>query len=755
MKITAKARIIVLSTVLLALAVVGGMLLLRNPALPDSKNPAADTPTGAQLDTSANRQIYTEILVESPSAFELAQLVRYGGKAAVRVWDGDAPPAIVDIDTWETLYTVPASWFDTERFFQGIAFDGANNPYALFVGTVTPDNQELFVQRSSDTDEPYDLIRLNGGQWYVSTDSSGHSWVNIWKFMADEQFIYIMSFTDNSIGMGLQVFTHDGELYAVYPNVADFDIDGQGGLYLAMQTVMEWGRYDLSTKELIMTTAISKNAGAYRPMQLTYDAGSDTIAIMTDFTVCFYGATDGAARGSELLLSRDAPEMMRDRMYGMAMMLDGAQNTYCLARCMDRSARLYRYQPTEDTRGDMPYTLTVTAPYRDEFLSSAIALFEKENPDQKINYDTAYNSIEAFYRNGKKDGYVERENMRLLTGDVGDIFMSGGTWADVYHRFQTDLFVDLKPMFEQDSSYSSLDSAALHSITIDGAIKGLPVAATYFYADVNTALCAELGIDLDWSRATWGDVLALTEKLNGTDYYLFAANGTDRIFVRMLISNMPDLIDMKSKKVDLRQPWFLELLEQWKLAVQSPSFLGDADSMGRIVPQALICINGMTDARREIDTMADYVLYNETPDQAKRTYPLFSGEKHQNRTASSSDLYSITAWSKNKDAAWRFLSFLVRKDMQSAQTMCNRPIHIDGRRTQQEDGFSRLNLDKALGTQYIEDINAVYRSVDTMYDMHALKEDLYKPLLDYMNGKLTLEDALTQAEHDLWIRINE
>lgn len=755
MKITAKARIIALSAILVALAVVGGMLLLRNPAPPDSKNPAAAAPTGDPLGTSDSGQVYTEILVESPSAFELAQFARYGGRPTMRVWDGDAPPAIVDVDTWEALYTVPITWFDTERHFKDIAFDGSNNPYALFVGTVTPDNQELFVQRSSDTDKPYDLIRLNGGQWYVSTDASGRSWVSIWKFMADEQFFYIMSFTDNSIGMGLQVFTHDGELYAEYSNVADFDIDGQGRLYLAMQTVMEWGRYDLATKELIMTTAISKNAGAYRAMQLAYDAGSDTVAVMTNASICTYGATDGAPRGYELLLSRDAPEMMRDRMYGMAMMLDGAQNIYCLARCMDQGARLYRYQPTEDTRGDMPYTLTVTAPYRDEFLSSAIVLFEKENPDQKIKYDTAYNSIDAFYRNGKKDGYVERENMRLLTGDVGDIVMSGGTWSDVYHRFQTDLFVDLKPMLEQDPSYSKLDSIALRSITIDGAIRGLPIAATYFYADVNTALSAELGIDLDWSRATWGDVLALTEKLNGTDYYLFAANGSDRIFVRMLISNMPDLIDLQNKKVDLRQPWFLELLEQWKRAVQSPNFVGAADPMGRIVPQALICIDGMTDDRGELDTMADYVLYNETPDQAKRTYPLFSGEKHQNRTASSSDLYSITSWSKNKDAAWRFLSFLVRKDMQSAQTMFNRPLHVDARRAQQEDGFTRFMLDKVLGTQYIDDMNAVYRSVDTMYDMHALKEDLYKPLLDYMNGKLTLEDALTQAEHDLWIRINE
>ena len=78
---------------------------------------------------------------------------------------------------------------------------------------------------------------------------------------------------------------------------------------------------------------------------------------------------------------------------------------------------------------------------------------------------------------------------------------------------------------------------------------------------------------MDWQNASWGDVLDLLTQLEGTDCYLFEAMGDmQRAFTRMLISNMPDLIDRRTKEVDLRQDWFIELIEKWKKAEAHPKF---------------------------------------------------------------------------------------------------------------------------------------------------------------------------------------
>ena len=62
------------------------------------------------------------------------------------------------------------------------------------------------------------------------------------------------------------------------------------------------------------------------------------------------------------------------------------------------TARFYRFTPTEDHRADQPYTLTITAPYRDEFMVKTIAQFELEHPDQRVNYDYAYQNYNEFAR---------------------------------------------------------------------------------------------------------------------------------------------------------------------------------------------------------------------------------------------------------------------------------------------------------------------------------------------------------------------
>jgi len=40
-------------------------------------------------------------------------------------------------------------------------------------------------------------------------------------------------------------------------------------------------------------------------------------------------------------------------------------------------------------------------------------------------------------------------------------------------------------------------------------------------------------------------------------------------------------------------------------------------------------------------------------------------------------------------------------------------------------------------------------------DMYYNKQDIYDPLMSYINDEMSLEDALKKAEENVWIRLNE
>lgn len=749
MKQNKKIRLIALSVVLLALIVTGGVLLLRNPTSAGGKHPVVDAPTGDPVGTGTDELIYEESLLTEVTPSGMSAIARYGDSLSVRVLDKMVAPA-----TMEEIEPVPNTWFEQYGLPSAVAYS-ADNLYAV---VFSADGGVQVINR----DSPDNVISLPewGGKTAVNADGVLFA-VGITKLAVDSNYFYLQSAMESSLGF-LQVFTRDGALYATYSDISDFDIDEAGSLYVLYHREGAKGslicRYDVAAQTETYSVVPNGAQGEFNMLHLALEKSSGMLYVKTNLNIQTYDAASGKFRGVAMSLTQSAPSLV-NRTFGMA--VDREHSIYLITVAFDDAGsgdrvQLYRYRLTEDTRRDMPYTLTVTAPYRDEYLTAAITLYEKEYPDQKIKYDYAYNSLNDFYKNSDEDGYFEQTNVKLLTGDVGDVFMTGGTWSDVYHRFKAGLFADLKPMIEQDPSFSELDPAMLQGVTIDGKTCGLPLSGIYFYTEVNTALCKKLGIDLDWNNATWGDVIQLAEQLEGTDYYVFATDTPDRVFVRMLISNMPDLIDLEHKKLDLRQPWFLELLEQWKQAMQTSHLYGERRPIPRssLAEQSLLSIDERTGGWQR-DYVWTYKQINLEFGGA-RYAPLFSGEKHANRTAYSEDLYSIMQNSKNKEAAWQFLSFLMRRDVQQLHVLYNVKLNADVRNAEIEQAISaEAPEDQPMAKRYAEDIKNVYQSVDTFYDMNELKENLYPPLIKYLNGEMTLDDALTQAERDLWISINE
>lgn len=742
MKANQKARIIGLSVILAVLLVGVGVLSWK---LLVPKDGGLDIPKA----DGVSRQIYTETLLkETPD--DHCDIVRMGDRIVARV---GSSKDLVDINTWESAYTWPTSWAEQNLDIHLIAFDNENNIYGLIYSEET--KQASIIKHYTGSEKPDETIVLQG----IHTDAKKGKPPVIKKLMVDDEYIYVQSYVN--VWEGVQVFTHDGALHAEYDEIRDFDIDNEGSIYLLERTnqFVPISRREVKTDKLVFSLAAEKATVTGDNFFLERNSG--LLCLSSRNEVSTYNAKDGSPVNIIMDKVKNASSL---GLFAQAMMVDSEFNIYFVDYAGEGdnvTARFFKYFLAEDTRRDMPYTLTVTAPYRDDYFSRVISKFEQENPEEKIKYDYAYNSKMEFGMKSNDDGYFDKLKLKLMTEDVGDVVMVGNVYNDMHQLLTRGLFENLKPLIEKDPSYKDLDEKMLDGITINGEIGTLPLAAIHRYMQINETLCGELGINLDWENATWSDILALTEKLEGTEKYLFSApeGSTFNIFVRMVISNMPELINLDTVKMDLRQPWFLELIEQWKAASQNPNFSENTANFN-IAPNALINMFWNTEITWDSDMVYSGIINAKQERNVNlRQFPLPIGEKNANRASWSEDMYSISASSKNKDAAWELLSLAMSEEMQSLNAMRNRPLNTVSR------GKSMKEAEKATIERFPEmsqqiktfynDMRKVYSNVDYMYDMGIGKEHLFYPLLDYVDGKITLDEALTKAEHDILIWLSE
>ena len=140
--------------------------------------------------------------------------------------------------------------------------------------------------------------------------------------------------------------------------------------------------------------------------------------------------------------------------------------------------------------------------------------------------------------------------------------------------------------------------------------------------------------------------------------------------------------------------------------------------------------------------------------------PLPQGEKASNYNAYSTQIYAIHTETQNEDMAWKLIETALSAELQTSNSLNCCPVNkkaSENKKEQQREAMVRSLREDFLPEQeeLFDELDVIYRSVDYLYDMYHLKEDLAYPLLSYLNHSTTLEEALEQAEHDIWIRINE
>lgn len=755
MKWNKKLRIVALSLVLLTLVIAGGVLLLfggkfvTNPVLEQVPDENLQYVLAGEKTVDYKWNLYR-------------YLTRIGDHAAT-LRDAE----YVDVGSGATLMKLPENMMLEHS---GMFISLCLNEDKSF-GILTLDSEIdrlLFWQYSEEGKRLCGPIALEADD-RVFTGEGSHRWATVQRLAFDGENICLIASLRVGEGEVLQVFDIEGKLRFRH-SASYYDLDGEGALYFAGgnidNTGIEFARLDLSTLKLDYEVTMSE-----WPLGLQVHRESGTVYYKTERTIFMYNAKDGTKLG-EAFDMYAASELPADDSRALDFLVGADKAIYLSYIMVDapKQVRCFRYTLQEVLPDDRPSTLTISAPYRSEYIAQLIGRFEREYPDQKVQYDYAYSDEKSFGPHANE--YYTKLSARLLTGDIGDLIMLGGERTTVRSALTADMLIDLAPLLAAEPDRTQYDVRMLNGIELEGAVRAVALTEYFPYLEVDVSLLRKLGIEIDYANMSWSEFLRLTQVLEekAPDVALLAwwkgyetPEDIGLFLQRMLVINSFDLFNPDQKTVDLHQPWFIELLELWKRTSQSPNFMtAVSDELWRqgdiTQGRALFYMEASGDDMRyhyDRDKLYLYAIHSNNGEHAYVSLP--RGEQNSNRIAYSDEVYGISARSNAQQTAWNFLAFAARADNQGLKTARAIPLNTQARRARFDVAFNEWSRLAQLDTvqRGARDILAICDKVDYLYDSGDYKHDLYQSVMRYLNDELTLDEALDEAEYRIMIRMNE
>ena len=746
MNLSKKTKQIILGAVLLAVITAGIVALRlsgnRNKDVQKAEKTAAVN-TDDKLFYYVERKLYEEN--SRPEKVAL-YFVNYKGNTAKAIETEDGMKLanmknmknVADV-SHEVIANSTGYWIDEDSHF--VTVDYNKEKKAVLVRTFDKDGKEI--------EEPVALKEFGGR-------INDNSYINVIEFRTDSKYIYLLSSTDHS--PVLQIFNKDGSLHKNYADIGSFETDNKGSIYITFDISGEH-KYSGFEKINVESGKVEYSVDTeILPRFIRYNKEKDTVYVMDNNGVTRYNASDGKNKKNIFTFGKDSTYVL-DSLQIRDFFVGSEEDLYIALFYFEGDKYIslyYGYEPKEGTRPERPVTLTVTTPYRQDFLVDAITRYEMKYPDQKVKYDYKYNSEEEFVANTEQ--YGQQLALSILGGNVGDVVMTGGSGLNYEEVFKTDAFMDLSSLIEKDKNYDVLNKNVIEGLRIKGAVRGLPISITRSYYEVNTKLLDSMGVKLDYNNLSWKDVISLTKVIEekAPDAHVFTGNEyVGDYLIPMLKANISQLVDFENKKINLNQEWFVDLLKYLKAAMKSKNFVktySGSDILDRL--EGSLFVSQSTERITYYDMVYRYLHYNE--EEKESLYiPIFVGEKSNNRWVHANNMYSINNKSKNKEDAWKFLSFLLEDDIQKLRTLRSEPINTRANREILEaaaEELSRNYGDDALKT--VDMMMNIFDRTDYV-DMYYDKQDIYDPLISYINDEMPLEEALKKAEENVWIRLNE
>lgn len=749
MQISEKKKRIILVILLLLVVVAGAFVLIKT-----GKKSNVNTKPGVKEVSKENKDVFfykEELIGKEIYDFSNQLFFSKFKSSSVKFFSDNGRCYLMDMKTKDKVCEVPNKeillssgyWIDKDNNFWTVHYD--------------KEKLKVIVNAYNEKGDKVKEIELKDYKGIIY-----NSCIQTNEMRTDDLFIYVLSKTRTQ--PVLQIFTKNGELKHSYENVYSFDVDGKGNCFYSARSTPEFpydGIFEINSnsgEEICRNTSKTPDFIRYNPAEnMIYG-----VNIRKGRTIDLFSAETGDYVKSIFEFGKDSTYTADAYAFQDFMVGDKGELYFSLGpkepSGKDDYYTFYAYQKEMGKKEEKAATLTITAPYRNDFMADAIARYELKYPEEKIKYDYMYNDRKEF--SDHKEEYAQKLTLNILSGEIGDIVLTGGSALKYKDLAQTDAFTDLTPYLKKDANYGQLNKSVLNGLKIKGAVRALPLSYIYYQIEVNEDLAKKLGLDLDYDHLSWSEVLQLAGVIEKKApeahlFYIGNQNAWDVMGEYILIANMPDLIDFQNKKVNLNQKWFKELIKEFKDCSKSKNFINrDAKfDLNDNLHGSLFALSSNAADTYYGDKLGHFCEYNKM--HQSQLVPMLTGEKANNRIGYSTNMYSINNRSAHKDEAWKFLSFLLQEDVQSIKSIPGMPINQKAVEKIGEDAIKDHAKGDKNAIRFNKEMNEISQKIDFLYDMDYLKVDIDKPIQDYLNDKITLDEAIKKAEENVMIRLNE
>lgn len=371
--------------------------------------------------------------------------------------------------------------------------------------------------------------------------------------------------------------------------------------------------------------------------------------------------------------------------------------------------------------------------YGDNFYANAAKKFEAET-GVKVNVINDYKPGQPIEN---LTATTDRIQAELMAGKGADLY------ANIYldyisigknkHLCNLANWITKEPLFSDDTYYMNI----LKSGIVEGDAYSIPLFMFF------SAMGSNIEVpELDGKSLNWEEFFEFTKglKRNGAVYGI-----TDReLFYRRYTERYDHFIVQKKKKQNLNSPEMVKLLEQCKeWSTKGLCISGNAENYTDLWDKAFFKDSGGGDM---------YILVNfryDNPNLKTQFYfynmPSDSGKNDKANEIATSDRICINAASPYKATAWKFIKFLLRKDIQMSAfgTPINRRAadeHVKKRLKDQIDYFG-LDVD---ANKIIKESEAILDAVDKV-STQIFPDEIDKIIIEegkrFFKNEISAEDA--------------
>lgn len=338
-------------------------------------------------------------------------------------------------------------------------------------------------------------------------------------------------------------------------------------------------------------------------------------------------------------------------------------------------SKLIRLALTDPANVPPVTEITVSVMYEDYSLMSMASAFRASHPDIRIKIKEMIPQEEINKQGVDYNALIQRVNTEIISGKAADVLLLDGLPYQSYGK--KNILEDLLPLMENDPEFNMGDyrQNIFGAFKLNGKLYALPTGFT------TQTFMSKKGVFIK-PELTTADFFEKLFALKNTEVPMQYARDASSLYYTLLYANIPQFQDANGN-IMLDSPEFIAFLENIKKADElyknRPQDEGEGDimyggvSVTRAYSSSAVAMPAPNpdEPQFTMDFGSLYGYYAATSwkqqygkDVELRYIP--SIRLPNIKGFMSSSVYGINRSSKNKDAAWQFLKFLVSEQLQSS-----------------------------------------------------------------------------------------